>query len=57
MPARRTKAALTRTSRLEGLSDATFAIVLTLRILEIQMAGGSQREQPANESSGLRCSS
>lgn len=35
MPARRTNAALTRTRRLEGLSDATFAIILTLLVLEI----------------------
>ena len=35
MPPRRRTAALTGTSRLEGLSDATFAIVLTLLVLEI----------------------
>jgi hypothetical protein len=35
MPARRTNAALTRTRRLEGLSDASFAIILTLLVLEI----------------------
>lgn len=33
--ARKTTAALTHTSRLEGLSDGTFAIIITLLVLEI----------------------
>lgn len=55
MPARRTTAALAHPGRLEGLSDATFAIVLTLLVLEIHrptsapghLAEGLAREWPS----------
>lgn len=55
MPARETAAGLIRTSRLEGLSDGTFAIVLTLLVFEIHrpsaapghLAQGLAREWPS----------
>lgn len=55
MLARRAAAGLIRTSRLEGLSDGTFAIVLTLLVFEIRrpsavpghLAQGLAREWPS----------